>query len=135
MDTVTNKIRSNIMAKVQSKGNKSTELEFIRLLKKNHIKGWRRFLNIVGNPDFVFLDKKLAVFIDGCFWHGHNCRNLKPRQNRDYWNNKIDKNKIRDKKNNRILEKSGWKVIRIWECKLKNEKYVLNKLKMKTCKI
>ncbi|NLO57939.1 MAG: hypothetical protein GX110_04270 [Synergistaceae bacterium] len=68
--------RSEIMRKVRSKGNRSTELRIMKLFKNNEIKGWRRNYDIVGHPDFVFLKKKVAIFVDGCFWHGHNCRNI-----------------------------------------------------------
>ena len=77
--------RSDIMKRVRSKGNKTTELKLIEIFKDTGIKGWRRNYPVVGHPDFVFLDRKIAVFVDGCFWHGHDCRNTRPVENADYW--------------------------------------------------
>ena len=102
------------------KGNKSTELTLIRLFKELGIKGWRRNYKIAGaSPDFVFLEYKIAVFADGCFWHGHNCRTLRPKTSREYWDEKIEKNRKRDKAVKERIEDKGWKVFRIWECKIK----------------
>jgi len=123
--------RSKIMSKVKSKGNKSTELKMIEYFKEFGIKGWRRNYKIFGKPDFVFPKKKIAVFTDGCFWHGHNCRNTKPKDNAEYWEKKIKRNVERDKEVTEYLEKLGWKVIRIWECELKrkNKDKLLEKMK------
>ena len=74
-DTFTDEERSKIMWQVKSGGNKSTELKLINLFKGYRIKGWRRNYKIYGKPDFVSPKKKVAIFVDGCFWHGHNCRN------------------------------------------------------------
>lgn len=54
--------------------------------------GWRRNYPVKGHPDFVFLDKKIAIFVDGCFWHGHDCRNTRPSDNAEYWNKKRERN-------------------------------------------
>ena len=80
--------RSEIMKKVRSKNNKSTELKLIQIFKENNIHGWRRNYKVKGHPDFVFLNKKIAIFVDGCFWHGHDCRNTKPKDNQEYWDKK-----------------------------------------------
>ena len=64
--------RSDIMRQVKSKKNKSTELRLIEIFKQNGITGWRRNYPVKGHPDFVFPKKKIAVFVDGCFWHGHD---------------------------------------------------------------
>lgn len=85
------------------------------------IKGWRRNYPVAGHPDFVFPKLKVAVFVDGCFWHGHNCRNLKPSNNSEYWEKKIKYNIEHDKKVTASFEKRGWKVLRIWECELKKK--------------
>ena len=119
-DTVSKKKRSEIMKANKPKGNKSTELKLIQLFRQLDVKGWRRNYKIAGAiPDFVFLKKRIAIFADGCFWHGHNCRNLTPKQNSEYWQKKIENNRIRDKQINERLERKGWKVIRIWECEIK----------------
>lgn len=116
--------RSDIMRKVKSKRNKSTELRLIKFFKNNHIIGWRRGYKLYGHPDFVFVKYKVAVFLDGCFWHGHDCRNTKPKDNEDYWRNKIARNQQRDMEVTETLMKKKWKVVRIWECELKNNAYV-----------
>lgn len=110
--------RSEIMKKVRSKKNKSTELKLIELFKENNIHGWRRNYNVKGHPDFVFLDKRIAIFVDGCFWHGHDCRNTRPKDNEDYWTKKRERNMKHDKEVTEYFEARGWTVVRIWECEL-----------------
>lgn len=77
--------RSSVMRKVRSRGNKTTKLLLINSFKQYNISGWRRFYDVKGHPDFVFRRRKLTIFVDGCFWHGHNCRNFIPQNNKDYW--------------------------------------------------
>ena len=120
--------RSEIMKKVRSKNNKSTELKLIQIFKENNIHGWRRNYKVKGHPDFVFLNKKIAIFVDGRFWHGHDCRNTKPKDNQEYWDKKRERNMKHDKEITEYFENRGWTVIRIWECELKNKK-ALEKLK------
>lgn len=110
------------MARVKSRDTKSTELKFISIFKDKGITGWRRNYPLIGKPDFVLPRLKIAVFIDGCFWHGcpRHCR--MPSSNVTYWNNKIGKNKIRDKKITKTLKIKGWQVIRIWEHEIKTGK-------------
>lgn len=129
-DTVSETKRSEIMKANKPRGNKSTELKLIQLFKQLGLKGWRRNYKIAGcKPDFVFHNKRIAVFADGCFWHGHNCRNLTPKQNSEYWQKKIENNRIRDKQINGRLERKGWKVIRVWECELeKNPQKVMRRI-------
>ncbi len=115
------------MRQVKSSRNKSTEIRLIEYFKKNKIIGWRRNYKIFGKPDFVFPKKKIAVFVDGCFWHGHDCRKTKPKQNKEYWENKINRNIQRDKIVTEHLKLINWEVIRIWECELKNENKILSK--------
>ena len=116
-DSVDKTKRSEVMRAVKSKGNKSTELKLIKLFKENGIKGWRRGYPVKGHPDFVFLDKKVAVFVDGCLWHGHSCRHW-PKSNVDFWKNKIEGNMRHDLEINELFENRGWTVLRIWECEL-----------------
>lgn len=75
--------RSEVMKKVRSKKNKSTELRLIEIFKQYGVTGWRRNYPVKGHPDFVFLDKRIAIFVDGCFWHGHDCRNTKPENKKN----------------------------------------------------
>lgn len=114
--------RSRIMASVRSRDTKSTELKFLSLLKEKNIDGWRRKYSLTGNPDFVFPRLRIAIFIDGCFWHGCPSHCRMPSSNIDYWNSKIEKNKIRDKKITKTLRIKGWQVIRIWEHEIKSGK-------------
>ena len=121
-DTFSVRQRSAIMKAVKSRGNKSTEIKLIEIFKSSHITGWRRNSTLVGRPDFVFPQKRIALFADGCFWHGHNCRNLTPSANAEYWEQKIKRNKARDKAITLALEEKGWKVVRIWECEIRKGK-------------
>lgn len=130
-DVFTKEQRSQVMRQVKSSRNKSTELKLIGFFKANHITGWRRNFKLFGKPDFVFPKNKIAVFVDGCFWHGHDCRNTKPKDNKDYWTKKIARNKQRDKEVTKHLTEKGWTVTRLWECELKDEKLLTRRLKEK----
>lgn len=111
--------RSQLMSKVRSHGNTTTEHHLMRLLRRARIAGWRRRSSLPGHPDFVWKAQKVVVFVDGCFWHGHSCgRNLTPATNRKVWLKKISQNQLRDRRVSRKLRRAGWSVIRIWECKL-----------------
>ncbi len=103
------------MAQVKSTGNISTEKRLIAILRKSKVVGWRRHYPIFGKPDFAFPRKKVVVFVDGLFWHGHPKKCRVPRSNREYWLKKIQRNVERDKLVTRTLKAKGWKVIRIWE--------------------
>lgn len=129
-DIFTKEKRSEVMSHIRSKNNKSTELKLMKIFKEYGITSWRRNYNVKGHPDFVFLQKKIAIFVDGCFWHGHNCRNTRPKENQAFWERKIKYNKQNDNKTNKIFKNRGWTIIRIWECELKkqNEKKLLRKI-------
>lgn len=129
-DTVDKVKRSEIMRAVKPSGNKSTELKLIALFKNNGISGWRRKYPVKGHPDFVFLDRKVAIFVDGCFWHGHSCRHW-PRTNEEFWRKKIEGNTRHDLAITKRFEDRGWQVFRIWECELlkKNQSQVISTLK------
>jgi DNA mismatch endonuclease (patch repair protein) len=119
--------RSQVMSSVRSKNSKSTELKLIILFKEYRITGWRRTYPLFGKPDFVFQKKRIVIFVDGCFWHGHDCRNVIPKEHADYWDAKRERNIERDKMVTEILTNKNWTVIRIWECELKG-KAITNKL-------
>ena len=119
-DTVSKKKRSQIMAAVRSRGNKATELRLIQIFRRHGIKGWRRHLPTLGRPDFVFRNDRLAVFVDGCFWHGCPKHLRKPKGNRRYWRYKIESNRQRDLFVTRSLRRTGWRVLRVWEHEIKN---------------
>ena len=113
--------RSQIMRRVKSSGNKSTELKLIQYFHEQNITGWRRHYRVKGHPDFVFLRERVAIFVDGCFWHGHDCRNTHPSDNAEYWEKKRMRNIEHDKQVTATFECRGWTVIRIWECELKKK--------------
>lgn len=104
------------MAAIRGRGNKTTEVEFARLLRISRVAGWRRHQKgAYGSPDFLFGRKKAAIFVDGCFWHGCRKHCIMPKSNKSYWNPKIERNKNRDKQINKYYRQKGWKVLRIWE--------------------
>ena len=111
--------RSQVMRQIKSRKNKSTELRLLKVFRSLNITGWMRNYQVKGHPDFVFMHQRVAVFVDGCFWHGHNCRNTTPKQNCEYWQQKISRNKIHDAEITTHFLNRGWKVLRIWECELK----------------
>jgi len=111
--------RAQLMSRVRSKGNESTEMRLASLLRKAGLHGWRRNRPLPGNPDFVWACKKLVLFVDGCFWHGHRCgKNITPKTNAKEWRRKINGNLARDRRVTRLLRHRGWHVLRIWECQL-----------------
>ena len=118
--------RSDIMRQVKSQKNKSAELRLIEICKQNGITGWRRNYPVKGHPDFVFPEKKIAVFVDGCFWHGHDCRlnSHEVKSNKEFWRAKIERNKARDERNHSDMIAMGFRVIVVWECALAKAKDV-----------
>jgi DNA mismatch endonuclease, patch repair protein len=131
-DVFTKQKRSEVMSHIKGKGNKDTELAMIRILRSSHISGWRRNQAVLGKPDFVFPKQKVALFVDGCFWHG--CPKPKhsnmPRNNQEFWAKKLQGNKTRDKFVNRELRKMGWKVVRVWEHEFNTPEKIVAKLRM-----
>jgi DNA mismatch endonuclease (patch repair protein) len=110
--------RSEVMSKIRGKGNKATEIALAKLFRANGITGWRRHYPIIGRPDFAFPKQKLAVFVDGCFWHGCPKHGAQPKSNKEFWESKLASNKARDRRVNRMLRNKGWHVLRIWEHEL-----------------
>ena len=110
--------RSKLMSRIRSRGNKNTEMVLVRLLKKNRITGWRRNQKVFGKPDFLFRRNRLALFVDGCFWHGCPRCYRRPKSNRKFWDNKIGRNRKRDLEVSRELRRLGWVVMRVWEHEL-----------------
>ncbi len=112
--------RSDLMARVRSVGNKTTEMKMRGLLRAAGIKGWRRHLPMIGKPDFVWSKERVALFIHGCFWHGHSCgKNINPGTNAGLWARKIAGNRARDLRVARKLRSNGWSIVTIWECGLR----------------
>lgn len=111
------------------KGRDTKPEVFLRkLLSEKGIRGYRLYYNLLGKPDIVFPKNRIAIFIDGCFWHKCPKCFIKPETNRKFWNKKIDSNVKRDEIVNTELKEEGWEVIRIWEHELKNQKLVKRKI-------
>lgn len=113
--------RSEVMSRIRGSGNKGTELRLIQVFRNSGITGWRRHHGLHGKPDFVFPKLRLAVFVDGCFWHGCPKHATQPKANRKFWRDKIASNMARDRHVNRRLRKMGWRVLRIWEHELRRK--------------
>jgi DNA mismatch endonuclease (patch repair protein) len=125
-DKFSKEIRSKIMSKIRSKNTLGE-----RILKKE-LKGLflRQYPDIIGNPDFGSKKRKVAVFVDGCYWHKCPKCYVEPKSNRKYWLPKIERNVLRDKKTNKLLKKDHWLIIRVWEHELKkNPKRISLKIK------
>ena len=122
-DTITPERRSEIMSHIKSKDT-SIELMVRRYL---FALGYRYRVNckaLPGKPDIVFTKKKIAIFIHGCYWHGHDCGSRYAhvsRSNKEYWSHKIQKTQQRDQEHVEKLEADGWIVVILWECQIKND--------------
>lgn len=150
-DVFTKAKRSQVMARIRGRGNKDTELALAALFRRHGITGWRRHQQLTVRsrrrqsahssrqgaprkdgadsrprlrvkPDFVFPKLRLAVFVDGCFWHACPMHATKPRNNAAFWWKKLAANKARDRKVNRTLRAAGWRVLRIWEHELTRQR-------------
>lgn len=117
-DVFTKAKRSEVMSRIRGRGNKDTELALAKLFRRHHITGWRRNQPVFGKPDFTFPKVKLAVFVDGCFWHGCPKHATKPKNNRAFWQKKLMGNKARDQLVTQTLRRTGWRVLRVWEHEL-----------------
>ncbi len=127
-DVFTKKKRSQVMAAIRSKGNKATELRLASILRAARVTGWRRHQPFPGHPDFIFRHARLAIFVDGCFWHGCRWHCRIPSSNRQYWHLKIKRNKKRDLAVRKLLRLRGWRVLRIWEHALRTPKSVATRI-------
>jgi len=109
--------RSAQMAKVRGRRNRSTEMRVAAYLIKRGFRGWKRHpRNVPGCPDFCFTQERVAVFVDGCFWHGcPRCRRNLPHSRRNFWRQKIHSNRQRDRKVGQLLRVQGYTMLRIWE--------------------
>jgi DNA mismatch endonuclease (patch repair protein) len=117
-DVFTKAKRSEVMSRIRGRGNKDTGLALAMLMRRHRISGWRRNRPIFGKPDFVFLKLKVAVFVDGCFWHGCPKHCNQPANNRAFWRRKLSANVARDRLVMRTLRRTGWRVLRVWEHEL-----------------
>ncbi len=132
-DVFTPEKRSAVMSRIRASANRDTELRMIALFKRHGITGWRRNARVFGRPDFIFRRERLAVFVDGCFWHRHRgCKfAYTPKSRLEFWVRKFDSNVARDRLVARTLRQAGWRVIRIWECDLTTTRRgrVINRLR------
>jgi DNA mismatch endonuclease, patch repair protein len=122
--------RSAIMRAV--KGRDTTIEIAVRRILWRVARGYRvHRKDILGCPDVAYPSRRLAVFVNGCFWHGHYCRRGAriPRSNRSYWIKKVSGNRTRDKKVRRSLQRQGWRILTIWECQLKNPSLLEQRLR------
>ena len=129
-DNHTKEIRSKNMSHIRSTNSKPEEIVRKYLFSKG-LRYRKNVRNLPGCPDIVLSKYRVIIFVNGCFWHHHNCpRFVWPSSNVEYWKNKIDHNVERDKKNKELLQAQGWRVITVWECELKgdNQTTRLNKL-------
>lgn len=121
-DRLTKERRSWNMSRIRGKDTSPEK----RVRSELHRMGYRFRLHrrdLPGNPDLVFVSRRVALFVHGCFWHRHpRCENCTtPTNNRKFWINKLEGNAARDKRNRQALRKLGWKTITIWECQTENE--------------
>jgi DNA mismatch endonuclease, patch repair protein len=133
MDNLTKEQRRKNMQAIRSKDTKP-EIILRKALWKKGFRYRKNYKFVPGTPDIVFMKKKIAIFCDGEFFHGYKWEENKKRikSNKIYWINKIENNIIKDKKNNRLLRKNGWSVLRIWNKEiLFNLEICLNKIKRK----
>lgn len=114
-DTLSKAERSKRMSRIRGSGNRSTELRLMALFKAHGIRGWRRGYPAIGKPDFVFPEPKVAVFVDGCFWHGCPIHCRMPKSRVAFWRSKLAANTARDSRVTRALRRLGWRVLRVWE--------------------
>jgi DNA mismatch endonuclease, patch repair protein len=123
--------RSAIMAQVRSRGNKRTELALLGVLRRHKLIGWRRHPTLFGNPDFIFRSYRVAIFVDGCFWHCCPKHRTRPASNSVFWSEKLARNRARDQLVNRTLRKAGWRVFRVWQHELtrKNEPQLAERIR------
>ena len=114
--------RSRIMRAVKG-GNTSLEMTIRRLIFSMGCRYRLHRKDLPGKPDLVFPSRRKVLFIHGCFWHGHDCKRgaRVPKTNREYWEKKIARNQARDDKNKAALQSLGWEVLIIWECQIKDE--------------
>jgi len=128
MDKFKKAKRSEIMSKIRSQNTKIENLVFCEI-RRQKIYFQKHYKKIIGSPDIALPRRKMAIFIDGDFWHGYNFAALKKRLPKKYWISKIENNIKRDCRNRRLLRQRGWRVLRIWEHELlKNKEKTLHKV-------
>lgn len=130
-DNLSLKQRSHAMRQVKGK-NTAPELKVQQLLQELSYNDYQLHSeDVVGKPDIAWIPYKVALFIHGCFWHGHDCSRgaRMPKSHHDYWKTKIERNVQRDQSHKKILTELGWETLIIWECELRNCEAIVEKLK------
>lgn len=125
----TDPVRSRLMASIKGRGNRTTELRFIRILREYGLTGWRRHMPLPGTPDFAFPSARVAIFVNGCFWHACPRCYREPRVNTEFWRQKTSYNRARDKSIRNWLRRYGWSVITVWEHELSREDLVAHRVR------
>lgn len=128
MNIPTSCARSRNMSLIRSSNNASTELRLLSIFHDFRISGWRRNFKLLGKPDFVFPKLRVAIFVDGCFWHMCPKHCSLPKSNSEFWRNKLLSNRRRDKRVGKELTTRGWMVVRVWEHELNRRKLVAGKI-------
>ena len=119
------------MSRVRGSGNRATEIRAINLFRNHGITGWRRNSRLPGKPDLIFTRQRLALFVDGCFWHSCPVHAVMPASNREFWMRKLSGNQARDRAVAKLLRSKGWHVLRIWQHELtdKNASRTIRRVK------
>lgn len=139
--------RSAVMAKIRGTGNRSTELTMVRGFRSAHVTGWRRHVTftfrvqaptgsvaaantqvVKVRPDFIFRSERVAIFVDGCFWHRCPLHSKVPESNRSFWEPKLQANVARDRRATRLLRDAGWSVLRVWEHELRDMERIVKRV-------
>lgn len=130
-DIFTKEKRSEIMSRIRGKNTK-VEVALRKIVSSYcYPLGYRyrkHYKKVPGSPDMAFVSMKIAVFLDGDFWHGYNFQNRRKKLPKKYWVAKIEENMRRDRRMDARLRRMGWKPVRFWEHNLKNPKRVLHRL-------
>jgi DNA mismatch endonuclease, patch repair protein len=108
------------MRAIRGKGNATTEIRMIAILRRERLSGWRRHVSLPGRPDFAWPRERVALFVDGCFWHGCPHCYRAPRKNVAFWQQKLLGNQRRDRRVSAQLRRLGWTVIRVKECRVES---------------
>lgn len=134
-DNVDRDTRSKVMAAVRSSGNRSTEARLRDILTQAEVTCWReQAKDLPGVPDFVFDKERVAIFVDGCFWHGCSRCYRRPSSSQEYWDEKVQTNMKRDRRVRARLRRQGWAVLRVWEHSLSEPDKVVRRIKAKLAK-
>jgi len=127
-DVLTKEQRKLNMSRIRGK-NTSPELKIRKMLYARGLRGYRVHYDLPGKPDIVFTKKRIAIFIDGCYWHKCPLCFREPQTNHEFWMDKINSNVKRDKEVNIMLKSDGWQVLRFWEHQVRKEpEIVINKI-------